>query len=263
MEKPTGFFNIGHRGAAAYAHENTISSLEEAISRQADMVEFDVRGTADGVLVLFHDRTIKTELGRRPVSKLSYDQLQIAARQNGFAIAEFADIIRRFGPRIPMNIEIKVRGFVPEIVAVLEKYQPAYPPVLSSFFPWVLARIKALNRTLDTGLIIGKDQVHRFGFLKRPVLKLLAQNIGTGSLHLQDSIIDSRITKSVHDLGMRLLAWTVDHEDRMRALIGLGVDGIITNRPDLLYGVCAKMASEKIPIIRKARDGVGKFVYTG
>ncbi|OGC90369.1 MAG: hypothetical protein A2W25_02115 [candidate division Zixibacteria bacterium RBG_16_53_22] len=263
MNKTDRFLIIGHRGAAAYAHENTIASLEEAISRHADMVEFDVRGTADGILVLHHDRTIKTEIGRRPVSKLSFNQLQEAARLNGFAVAKFADIVKRFGPTIPVNIEIKVRGFAPEIVSILEKYRPAYPPVISSFFPWVLGRVKTLNGTLATGLIVGREQAHRFGFLGRPMLKLLAQNIGISSLHLQDSIIDSRKVKSAHDLGMRLFAWTVDDEQRMRALIGLGVDGIITNRPDLLYGVCVQMSSEKTPLIRKARDEEGKFVYAG
>jgi glycerophosphoryl diester phosphodiesterase len=262
MEKTARFLNIGHRGAAAYAKENTIASFEEAIIRHADMIEFDVRRTSDGVLVVFHDRTIKTAWGRSPVSRLTFQSVQEAARVYGFTVARFIDVVKRFGDRISMNIEIKARGFEHEVVEILTKHPIAFQPVLSSFFPWVVGRVNALESSINTGLIIGKEQTYRFGFLGKPVIKPLAHNLGIASMHLQESIIDSRIPNRIHDLGLKIYAWTVDDEDRMRELVGLGVDGIITNRPDVLNAVCLELAVGKKSVFRKVSSGVGRFAYT-
>ncbi len=261
MGKSIRFLNIGHRGAAAYARENTIASFEEAISRNADMIEYDVRRTADGVLVVYHDRTIRTGWGRGPISKLSFEQVQEAARTFGFSVNKFADVMKRFGAKIPMNIEIKARGFESEVLTTLEKAPPAFPPVVSSFLPWVVGQLKDLHKDLATGLIIGREQTYKFGFLSRPILKTLTQGLGINSLHLQESIIDSRTVKKAHDLGLKIYAWTVDDEFKMRELIELRVDGIITNRPDALHTVCRELAAEKQPAIRRVSGGMGKYAF--
>jgi len=253
--------NIGHRGAAAYAHENTIPSLEEAISRHADMAEFDVRRTADGALILFHDRGIQTPKGRKPVSKLSFDIIQKAAKANGYSVPRFVDVLRQFGSKIAMNIEIKARGFESEIIALLKQYPPSFPPIISSFYPWVVWKLKVSGKPFSTGLIIGREQTYRFAFLTRPILRPLAQKMGIGSIHLQESIVNSRLVKIAHDAGLRLHVWTVDEENRMRELLNLGVDGIITNTPDRLHAVCLEMSGEKKPMLRKVAGEVGKFEY--
>jgi glycerophosphoryl diester phosphodiesterase len=255
------FINIGHRGAAAYARENTKRSFEEAIARQADMIEYDVRRTADGTLVLFHDRTIRTPWGRRPVSKLNFDDMLESARIFGVDVARFEDIVKSFGSRIPMNVEIKARGFEEAVVEVLRRHPPKYLPTISSFFPWVVGRIKELNGNLATGLIIGKEQAYKFSFLNKLVLKRIAQNIGLKSMHLQESIVNARVIKRLNELGLKIFVWTVDDEDRMRELIELGVDGIITNKPDILYRLCLEMSGGPRPLMRKIASDFGRFAY--
>jgi glycerophosphoryl diester phosphodiesterase len=256
------FYNVGHRGASAYEHENTIVSLEEAISRRADMIEFDVRQTTDGVMVLFHDWAIKTSTGQRKlISKITYDELGQTARGQGYEIATFEDVLKQFGRRIPMNIEIKVGGFESDIICLLQTYPLAFEPTLSSFFPWVIIRLKRINDNLKTALILGQERVHKFNILARPVVRKLVWTMGIGAIHLQETIVSPAVVDSLVRGGVSVLVWTVDDPDEMRRFLKMGVDGIITNKPDLLYEVCLEMVNAKEPILKKITNNFGRFAY--
>jgi glycerophosphoryl diester phosphodiesterase len=259
MEKKANFLNIGHRGAAAYARENTMESIEKAISLKADMVEIDIRRTADGKLVLFHDRTIKTEWGRRPVSVLSLGDLNRSARSEGYEIPTLAEVIHTF--KIPFDIEIKARGFEAELAKLLRKGRVPNGTIVSSFFPWVVSRIKRLDADINTGLIVGQDRLYRMGLSNRPLLKRIVANLVISSMHLQDSIVNARNCDRYSKLGLRVYAWTVDDERRMRELIALGVDGIITIKQDLLYDVCHSMTGSGRPALKKTTRHVPGFTY--
>jgi glycerophosphoryl diester phosphodiesterase len=262
LDTMANFYNVGHRGASAYQHENTVLSLEEAISRRADMIEFDVRQTIDGVMVLFHDWGVKTSKGQRKlISNITYDELCQTAHNQGYEIATFEDVLKQFGRRIPMNIEIKVGGFESDIISLLQTYPPACEPTLSSFFPWVVIRLKRINDNLKTALILGQERVHKFNILARPVVRKLVWTMGIGAIHLQETIISRAVVESLVRGGVSVLVWTVDDPEEMRRFLKMGVDGIITNKPDLLYEVCLELANAKEPILKKITNNFGRFAY--
>jgi glycerophosphoryl diester phosphodiesterase len=259
--KMTRFIIVGHRGASAYIHENTIVSFEEAIARRADMIEFDLRRTADGVIVLLHDRGIQEEAGQmRLVSKITYEELAAHAKNQGFELARFEEVLKSFGPRIPLNIEIKISGFEDEIVRLLRAYPPAFEPTLSSFLPWVVVRLKRLGN-FKTALIMGQGRMHKLNILERRIARHLGMGLGISSIHLQDSIVSEKVVNNLVKAGLTVFVWTVDDPEQMRKFIRMGVDGIITNKPDLLYEVCLEMADAREPILKRITNNFGKFAY--
>jgi glycerophosphoryl diester phosphodiesterase len=258
----TKFTNIGHRGAAAYSHENTLASLEEGIHRHADALEFDVRRTADGILVLCHNWTAKVLSGnRKSISKITYPELHEIAESREFNLATFEEVLNSFGSRIPLNIEIKAGGYEADVIAMIHRYPLAYTPTLSSFFPWVIRRIKNLKGDIRTALILGQERVVGFNIMARPVIERLVTTLGIGAIHLQEAIATAAVIDKLSRLGVTVFVWTVDDPERMRALIKMGVDGIVTNRSDVLYNTCLEMANVREPILRRINSPIGRFAY--
>jgi glycerophosphoryl diester phosphodiesterase len=257
----TKFYNIGHRGASAYAHENTMASFEEAISRGADMIEFDLRRTSDGVIVVFHNKGIQLNTGQiEPISKIRYVDLQASAQNQGFEIPTFEDVLKSFGPRIPLNIEIKLGGLEKEVIRLLKEYPPAFEPTLSSFLPWVVICLKR-SGNFKTALIIGEGRIHKLNILERRFARWMAGFLGISAIHLQDSIASQAAFTNLTQTGLAVVVWTVDEPEIMRRFLMMGVDGIITNKPDLLYGVCLEMSNSNEPILKKINNNSGRFVY--
>jgi glycerophosphoryl diester phosphodiesterase len=138
--------NIAHRGASAYAQENTFEAIEKAIELRADMVEFDLRRTKDGVIVLWHDERAQDRNGRWvSVSNVLFNDLHFISKVRGFKLALFDDVLKAFGSRISFDIEIKTAGFEEEVVYLLKRYPPLFSPMISSFHSGVIRKIKKLD----------------------------------------------------------------------------------------------------------------------
>ena len=251
--------NVGHRGAAAYAPENTTASFDMAIKCRADMIEFDLRRISDGTIVLFHDRYFRLQSGaRKAVSKARFAEIERYALRKGFKIATFEEILRRYGQIIPMNIEIKIGGIEKDIVHLLRKSPPFFKPTISSFYPWILNRIRHIDSNLRTALIIGQNGIN---LLAKPILWQLISRLGLSAVHLQDSLITKRLIASLRKAGVGIAVWTVDTPEEMRKMIRLGVDNIITNKPDILFDICREMTGEAKPILSPTNNQIGKFAY--
>ena len=260
--EPSRFLNIGHRGACAYAPENTAASIEEAITRCADMVEFDLRQTADGVIVLFHDRTVVTRSAKRvPVSRISFSELSDIAGTAGYRLSTFEEILREFGSRIPLDIEIKVRGFEGKVIHLLKKYPPAFEPVISSFVPGVIERIKRLGPSIRTGLVLGFSKMPQLNIFARPVVIRLISKTGVDSVHLHKSLVSKHILQKLFALGATVYIWTVNDPDEMTRLLKAGVDGIVTDTPDVLYEICRNLAESREPVLSKSELPGNRFFY--
>lgn len=260
--EPTRFLNIGHRGACAYAPENTAASIEEAISRNADMVEFDLRQTSDDVIVLFHDRTVVTGTGKNVhVSRISYSELYDIAAATGYRLSTFEEIIREFGSRIPLDIEIKVRGFEEEVIHLLKKHPPAFEPVISSFVPGVIERIRKLDSSTKTGLVLGYSRVPFLNILARPAVGRLISRVEVDSVHLHRSLFSKHILKNIFAMGAKVFVWTVNEPDEMIRLLEAGVDGIVTDTPDVLYDICRNLAEAQGPVLSKSEKMGSRFLY--
>jgi glycerophosphoryl diester phosphodiesterase len=236
--------NIAHRGASEHLPDNTIASFDQALLENADMIEFDIRKTADGEIVLFHDWYAGINFNEKPnlnyprlVSHLAFKDLAHFCENNGFRLATLSEVLNRYGNRIDLNIELKAGGYEKEVVDLLYKFNMNGRVVLSSFFPWVIKKIKDIDPKIKTGWIIGQEQVILLNRLARPMVSLLFKNLQAESAHLHYEIITPAIIQHFHSRRIPIYAWTVNEIGIMQMLIKMGIDGIITNRPGTLDSV--------------------------
>ena len=156
---------VAHRGASGLVeHENTLESFEKAIEIGADMVEFDVRETKDGVLVVTHDKNFADA----PVSWQTYEAMEEIAQTKGFHIPRFSEVLEICHNRIFMDIEVKEHGFEKKLLKTLDKYVTTDEYTVKSFNDKVPYTIKKHRPDITVGLLIGQTN----GNLKRKVNEL-------------------------------------------------------------------------------------------
>jgi glycerophosphoryl diester phosphodiesterase len=218
---------MGHRGAAGLAPENSIAAIVEGLTAGADWIEFDVRRTQDGHIVLVHDRTTRRIAHKRlTIRKSAMRELQELEMKRGQAIPTLEEAIDIIGKKAKINIEIKSPDCVPQVVEIIQKYVKqgfSYSHFLiSSFSPAVLRSAYRLDKKVPYGLL--QIWPVRFRWLRS--VKLSA----VGFYHI------SALTPFIVALAKRkelyTYAYTVNSVEEAKQLKRLGIDGIVTNYPD-------------------------------
>jgi glycerophosphoryl diester phosphodiesterase len=226
---------VGHRGASAYLPDNTLESFRQAIADNADMIELDVRKTADGELVLYHDWYLDSEFGvSKPAALSTFDELAAYCLTRGIRLTTLDEVLAEFATKIPLNIELKAGGYEQDVLAVLSRYNMSAGFVLSSFFPWVILKLKSLDNGVKTGWIVGQEQVLFLNQFGGPPVELLFGLMKAESVHLHYKIITAGLVRHFHERGFSVQAWTVDNIEITKKLIDYGIDAIITNKPGQL-----------------------------
>jgi glycerophosphoryl diester phosphodiesterase len=233
--------NFAHRGASHDAPANTLAAFRLAREMGADGVELDVQASKDGEAVVIHDFTVDaTTDGEGAVKDKTLAELKeldagswFDARFAGERIPTLQEVIVEIGHQLLLNIELKVKAFgnaslVAEVVRLIEDHNLVHRAIASSFNPLALRRVKRLNPRICTGLLYYFDLP---AHLIRTLLLLLAD---PDALHPEKHLVTQEYTTWAKERGYRVNAWTVDEPAEMKRLIALGVDGIITNRPDVL-----------------------------
>jgi len=235
---------IAHRGASDLLPDNTIESFDQALLDKADMLELDVRKTSDGHLVLYHDwymrlagNSYRLQGLSRPASHASFNQLYDCCQSKGFQLTTLDEVLARYGTKIIINIELKAGGYEKEVINFVRKYDLTESVVLSSFFPWVIMKIKDIDSRIKTGWIVGQEQILSANKLARAILGFIFKKVKADSAHFQYEIITPEIIQKFHERDIPIYTWTVNDSTIMNQLIGLGVDGIITNKPGQLYSI--------------------------
>ena len=223
---------IGHRGAAAYAPENTLASFREARKRGATWVETDVKLTADGVPILMHDASLKRTTGLdRLVAETKRAQLPSGVPTFEEAIACFAEL------GLGCNVEIKPsRGRERETAQVaVETLRRCWPshlpqPLLSSFKEASLAAAHEAAPEFARALLLDRFT----GDWRARAEALGAIGINTNGVRLT-----APWCAAIKQAGFLLGVYTIDEPAVARALVGMGVDCIITDAPDLILAALA------------------------
>ncbi len=230
---------IAHRGASGDAPENTMAAFELARVQGADMIELDVQRTADDKLVVFHDATTERWNGRRDaIADLRWDTLQ-TLRIGGEPVAAFEEVCAwATATRMPLNVELKVRGVEVAVADLLRRYALEEQVVVSSFYPAALAALRAEAPELPRGLLMGVRSWHP-GVRLREAWPLRAlRRLDASAWHPSWKLpLLRRLVPLAGRRGYRVNVWTVDDPVVMRRLIDLGVDGIISNYPSRLRDV--------------------------
>jgi len=223
---------IGHRGAMAYAPENTLASFREARRRGATWVETDIKLTADGVPIVMHDASLKRTTGvDRLVALTPRAELPKDVPTFEEAIACFQEL------GLGCNVEIKpCEGREAETarvtVATLRRRWPSAlpPPLLSSF--------------KESSLVAARDAAPEFG---RAILlgelkddwRARADAVGALGVNTNGEKLAAPRAREVKQAGFALSAYTIDHPALARALVAMGVDCVITDKPDVILAALA------------------------
>ncbi len=231
---------LGHRGASAYAPENTLAAFNLAFEMGADGIELDVTLTKDGVPVVIHDDTVdRTTNGTGAVKALTLAQLkQLDAsytfeKYRGEKIPTLEEVLNGVGKRGMVNIELKSTqpltiGLERAVGAIIAKTGTAQHVLISSFDRMVVHRMQSLNPDLPHGLLYDKALPANFGVL--PQIKLAA-------LHPKYTSITPVFVAWAKQRGYQINTWTVNDPGEAKRLRDLGVDAVITNKPDVLRQV--------------------------
>src|SRR5690606_34111529 len=129
----SNFLRIGHRGAAAYATENTLSSIETAIACNVDMVELDVRLTKDKQMVLSHDPYIHGVGRKLKLRRHTLSQLHHLCLPGGELVTTLEQALSFIKGKALVNIDLKESGFEAEVVALVDKLEMNSQVMISGF----------------------------------------------------------------------------------------------------------------------------------
>lgn len=244
----------GHRGAAAYARENSLASFLLAIEMGADVLECDARMTRDGVLVLAHDGIVGR--GRGVARIASARARDLHARVPGLlTLAELLALVRE--REVLLNVDLKIPEAEVALVGMLAAHDFLHRTVVTSRASYQLRRLRALAPELRLGLSKGSSPprgphgapewaalLGQRGLLPR-VLPDILRRARADAAYLQYRLVTPRLVASLHRAGLGCYAWTVDSATIAKRLAGWGVDGITTNRPDIIRPLIAPSPHER------------------
>jgi glycerophosphoryl diester phosphodiesterase len=261
---------IGHRGAAGLAPENTMPSFRLAVDRWAvDMIELDVRLSADGVCVVIHDATVdRTTDGTGTVAEKTVAELRAldagyrfrdeagepAYRGRGAAIPSFDEVLESF-PDTRFTVEIKVGTVQEALAAVIRKHDAAGRVIVAGMEKEDQARFRDYPgaRSAATRDAIRFYIAHRLHLAR--AVPFGADVLQVPELHPWDGredegarrIVTPRFVADAARRGVPVHVWTVNDPGDMRRLLDWGVDGLITDRPDIGARVLADVAGRPLP----------------
>jgi glycerophosphoryl diester phosphodiesterase len=220
------FFKIAHRGASAYEPENTLRSFRRAIELGADMIEFDVRLSLDGHPVIIHDKKVdRTTNGHGLVREMTLSELKKLDAGKGEKIPTLEEVIEFGKGKTRFVVELKEGGTEEKVMEIIRRENNLIEDVfIVSFHRNLVKRVKELEPKIRAGLI--------FLFSFSPVRngrECLADAVAPFHLFVTKGLVEK-----AHKSGMFFFTWTVDDPKRAKKLKDMGVDGIVTNRPDLI-----------------------------
>jgi glycerophosphoryl diester phosphodiesterase len=219
---------IAHRGFSGRYPENTLASVRAALVLGVDFVEIDVQETADGELIVFHDYRLNRICGVR-------------GRVRDKTLA----IIQKANPQVPMLRQVlqMCRGKA----RVLIEIKRADPLKVATVIGETLMESEVIVFSLSIPRIkkfaAANPRIPRFGLVARrlPLAMARLKAVGIEGIGLSRRLVRSpRVVRRIHQRGWKLFVWTVNREAEMKKLVSWGVDGLITNHPDVAKSCLAE-----------------------
>lgn len=232
---------MAHRGGAIEHLENTLPAFQACVDLGYRYLETDVQITADGTLVAFHDATLERVTDRTGrVDALPWAELAEARIGGREPIMRLEDLLAAW-PDVNFNLDIKAAGVLAPLVRLVHKMGVEDRICLGSFSD---ARIAAARRLFgpDVCTALGPRGVAalRLSSYSPRAAGLVRIQAGCAQVPLQlggRALVDERFLAAAHARGLQVHVWTVDDPDEARAMLDLGVDGIMTDRPAMLREV--------------------------
>ena len=251
---------FAHRGGALLRPENTLPAFEHGLSFGADALELDIQQARDGELVVIHDPTLdRTTSGSGPVASYTLDELRgfdaghtftsdggatFPYRGQGITIPTLREVFARF-PAVRINIDLKESTSDREerLWALIQEFGAEGRICAGCFDHAALVRFRHLTggqvatsaSPREVRAFVLAAASHTTSWL-RPAYDALQVPDTYGAIR----IISRTTVEAAHRLGLQAHVWTVDERAHMEALLALGVDGLMTDRPDILAEVLAE-----------------------
>ena len=248
--------NIAHQGGEHLRPSNTMIAFEHGLATGADVLEMDIHSSADGVLVTIHDNTVdRTTDGSGRVNELTLEQIKSLDagyywsadggathpyRSQGVTIATLNEVFAAF-PDVPMVIEIKQSEppIVEPFCAMIRVSGKAQQVLVASFSQTVIDDFRATCPEVATSA--AQSDVLRFYVLQFLRLQRISsptyEAFQVPEYFAGIRVLAPHFVRSAEQRGVRVEVWTINESAEMRRFLDLGVDGVITDRPDLLQGL--------------------------
>ena len=212
---------IAHRGASAGSPGNSLEAFDRAIAVGADLLEFDVRRTADGRLVVFHDALV----GNTRVGRLTREQIAERIERLPPLLEEVLDVAEG---RVGIDVELKEGGLAEEVLAAIGDRFEDDELLVSSFHPWVVRDVKRRAPHVRAGLVLGLSNA---GWVA-PVVR--ARRCHADCVLSRRSFTERRLLAEAAEAGLPAIIWTINDEEGLRHhLADPRVRGVVTDVPEL------------------------------
>jgi len=221
------FLTIGHRGMMGVEPENTLRSFVRAEQEGLDVIELDLHLSKDGALVVMHDADVdRTTDGAGPIVERTLAELRELDAGRGERIPVFEEVVTAV--KAPLQAEIKDVAAAQALAEVLRSRDLVDRVDVISFHDEALAAIRTLLPGVRTALVgsrYGTDVVDR------------ALAVGATMLSLNIRRLTLELVERAHAAQLKVVAWTVNTHDQLRLARGLGLDGVVTDLPEIRRAV--------------------------
>ncbi|MHB0876674.1 MAG: glycerophosphodiester phosphodiesterase [Anaerolineae bacterium] len=236
---------VGHRGARAYAPENTVASFEKAAAMGVHCFECDVRLTRDGEVIVLHDSRIdRVSNGHGAAADMTLAELRALNFAVHFpeygpqpipTLVEALDAAKRLG--IEIVVEIKgepepSRDLVKRTVAQVRQAGMVDKCAIISFYWPCLSWVREQEDGLDTGILFDRDTPDPVGE---------ARTYSANSVRPYQGLVTAKMAEEVHAAGLCLHTWNSNDADLTRRLVAMGVDSIGSDNPDIVRQTLVEM----------------------
>jgi len=251
ITQPAEFEIVGHGGAGAFHHGNSKAAIESSLRFPIERIELDVRVSSDRELVLVHNEEIEIDGKMLPINEISTETLR--ATIPGFLT--FDEALNAINGRVPIMIDVKKGDYVPELIDSIRRHGIAETTVIACTDPRAIRKLRDAFPAMTIGFSTGHKpflmalksggQVSRNlfqDFATFPLLGVLRWS-GANAVMMNHDLVAPDVVQLLHERGYLVFAWTVDSPYLMKRMVSARVDGVISNRPDLVVDVTRKPRS--------------------
>ncbi len=220
---------IGHRGACGYAPENTLASIEKALSCNVNAIEIDVHKCKSGELVVFHDFTVdRLTNGSGEVSSFTLAELKALKVESDYQIPTLIEVLDCINKQCIINIELKGKNTATETAKIIQNYIHEYRWdythfIVSSFQQRELETIHTIDKNIVLGVLTKANLEEAVTF---------AKTIKAKAIHPNYALLSKNNVQKTKALGYKINVWTVNNVEAIERMKGYNVDGIISDFPD-------------------------------
>ena len=244
--KQNAFFYYGHRGAPTLAPENTLLSFQEAINNNMDGIELDVQLSKDKKLIIYHDEYIDYNGSKIKISNLLLEQIQEIDVKNNFSnlafqkIPELSEVLEILPSNMILNIEIKSyhsnlfsNGIEDELIKAAKGKINMQQLVISSFNPFIVKRVKKIDKSLSTALIWSNRSYWWLSVATIRKYKVLSEYCKPDIFHVNINDVNKKMVNWFQKRNIPLYAYTVNTKSDLDKAKNYSLNGIFTDDPTI------------------------------